>query len=98
MTGDFISAQEAYRIGLVNKVVPLADLMTEAEALAQRICAAAPLSVQGAKEAAYRGIEVSLEEGLKIEAEIMDRIGHSEDAMEGPRAFGEKRRPEWKMR
>ncbi len=98
MTGDFISAQEAYRIGLVNKVVPLADLLTEAEALAQRICAAAPLSVQGVKEAAYRGIEVSLEEGLKIEAEIMNRIGKSEDAKEGPRAFGEKRRPEWKMR
>ena len=98
MTGDFISAQEACRIGLVNKVVPLADLLTEAEALAQRICAAAPLSVQGVKEAAYRGIEVSLEEGLKIEAEIMNRIGQSEDAKEGPRAFGEKRKPEWKMR
>jgi enoyl-CoA hydratase len=98
MTGDFISAQEAYRIGLVNKVVPLADLLTEAEALAQRICAAAPLSVQGVKEAAYRGIEVSLEEGLKIEAEIMGRIGKSEDAREGPRAFGEKRKPVWKMR
>lgn len=98
MTGDFITAQEAYRIGLVNKVVPLADLMTEAEALAQRICSAAPLSVQGAKEAAYRGIEVTLEEGLKIEAEIMDRIGRSEDAREGPRAFAEKRKPQWKMK
>jgi enoyl-CoA hydratase len=98
MTGDFISANDAFRIGLVNKVVPLPELMTEAEALAQRICAAAPLSVQGVKEAAYRGIEVTLEEGLKIEAEIMDRIGRSEDAKEGPRAFGEKRKPEWKMR
>lgn len=98
MTGDFITAQDAFRIGLVNKVVPLPDLMTEAEALAQRICAAAPLSVQGVKEAAYRGIEVTLEEGLKIEAEVMDRIGRSEDAKEGPRAFAEKRKPEWKMR
>ena len=78
--------------------IPLPDLMTEAEALAQRICAAAPLSVQGVKEAAYRGIEVTLEEGLRIEAEVMERIGRSEDAKEGPRAFAEKRKPEWKMR
>lgn len=98
MTGDFVDAQTALRIGLVNKVVPLADLMKEAEALARRICEAAPLSVQGAKEAAYRGIEVSLAEGLKIEEEIMARIGRSEDAKEGPRAFAEKRKPQWKAR
>ncbi|MFO8009396.1 MAG: enoyl-CoA hydratase-related protein [Dehalococcoidia bacterium] len=98
MTGDFISAQEAHRICLINKVVPQADLMKEAEALAARICEAAPLSVQGVKECAYRGIEVPLEEGLKIEAEVMDRVGQSEDAKEGPRAFGEKRKPQWQMK
>lgn len=98
MTGDFVDAQSALRIGLVNKVVPQANLMKEAEALANRLCEAAPLSVQGAKEAAYRGIEVTLAEGLKIEEEIMNRIGRSEDAREGPRAFGEKRKPQWKMK
>ncbi|MBT4510685.1 MAG: hypothetical protein HOC20_00555, partial [Chloroflexi bacterium] len=95
MTGDFIDAQTALRVGLVNKVVPQAELMQAAEELANRICAAAPLSVQGCKEAAYRGIEVPLVEGLKIEAEIMDKIGHSEDAKEGPRSFAEKRKPQW---
>ena len=96
MTGDFIDAQTALRSGLVNKVVPQAELMQAAEELANRICAAAPVSVQGCKEAAYRGIEVPLAEGLKIEAEVMAKIGASEDAKEGPRAFGEKRKPEWK--
>ena len=54
-TGEHIDAAEAYRIGLVNKVVPPADLMAEAEALAERICANAPLSTRAIKEAAYRG-------------------------------------------
>jgi len=93
MTGDFIDAQEAYRIGLVNKVVPLAELMPTAEALANRICENGPLAVRAVKEAASRGIEMSLADGLRLEQEIAQRLSRSKDSKEGPRAFAEKRKP-----
>ncbi len=98
MTGDLVDAQEAYRLGLVNKVVPADQLLPEAEALAAKICENGPLAVRAVKELAYRGIEMSLEEGLRLETEIGDRLSKSEDAMEGPRAFAEKRKPVWKGR
>lgn len=90
-TGDRISAQEAFRLGLVNRVVPAAELMTEAWSLADRINQNAPLAVRAAKEAALRGIQVPLEQGLRIES-FLSRIVHdTEDSREGPRAFAEKR-------
>jgi len=95
MTGDFIDAQEAYRIGLVNKVVPYDQLMTEAEKLAHQICENGPLAVRAVKELACRGIEMSLAEGLRLEVEVGQRLALSEDAKEGPRAFAEKRKPVW---
>jgi len=95
MTGDFIDAQEACRIGLVNKVVPYDQLMTEAEKLAQQICENGPLAVRAVKELACRGIEMSLAEGLRLEVEVGQRLALSEDAKEGPRAFAEKRKPVW---
>jgi len=93
MTGEFIDAQEAYHIGLVNKVVPLAELMPAAEALANQICENGPLAVRAVKELAYRGIEMSLAEGLRLEQEIGGRLSKSKDAREGPQAFAEKRKP-----
>jgi len=95
MTGDFIDAQEAHRIGLVNKVVPFDQLMTEAEKLALQICENGPLAVRAVKELACRGIEMTLAEGLRLEVEVGQRLALSEDAREGPRAFTEKRKPVW---
>jgi len=98
MTGDFIDASEAYRIQLVNKVVPFDRLLPEAEALASRICENGPMAVRAVKELAYRGIDMRLEEGLDLELEISQRVALTEDAREGPRAFTEKRKPDWKAR
>ncbi len=97
-TGEHIDAAEAYRIGLVNKVVPAARLMAEAEALAETICANAPLSTRAIKEAAYRGMSVPLEEGLRIEAFLSRIIRTTDDSREGPRAFAEKRPAAFKGR
>jgi E-phenylitaconyl-CoA hydratase len=93
LTGDRIDAQEAYRIGLVNKVVPSDQLLPEAITLAQRICRNAPLAVRAAKEAVYRGVDLPLSEGLRLEHQLADPVFLSEDAKEGPRAFFEKRDP-----
>ena len=95
-TGKTISAQEAYRIGLVNRVVPLSDLMTEAKKMAATICEAAPLAVRCAKELLLRGMDVSLDEALKIEDDIQTYILGTQDCEEGFAAFAEKRKPEWK--
>ena len=98
MTGDFISADEAYRIGLVNRVVPQAELMPAAEALAKRINENGPLAVRAAKEAAYRGIRMPLDDGLRFERLMIQSLLMSEDAKEGPLAFAQKRKPEYKGR
>jgi E-phenylitaconyl-CoA hydratase len=91
LTGEHIDAAEAYRIGLVNKVVPAGRALDEAIALAERICQNAPLSTRAIKEAAYRGMNATLEEGLRIEAFLSRIIRTTEDSREGPRAFAEKR-------
>ncbi|MFH0825568.1 MAG: enoyl-CoA hydratase-related protein [Pseudomonadota bacterium] len=95
-TGDSIDAQEAYRIGLVNKVVPPDQLLPEAVKMAERICRNAPLALQAAKEAVYRGIDLPLSEGLRLEQFLADPVFLSEDAKEGPKAFFEKRTPGFK--
>ncbi|NQT74610.1 MAG: enoyl-CoA hydratase/isomerase family protein [Chloroflexi bacterium] len=98
MTGDFVDAQEAYRIGLVNQVVPLSELMPTAEALAQRICENGPLAVRAIKEAAYRGLGMNLSDSLRLEQEVLSKLADTEDLKEGPRAFAEKRNPVYKAR
>jgi len=98
MTGELVDAEEACRLGLVNKVVPFDQLMAEAEAMANKILENGPLAVRAVKELAYRGIEVSLAEGLNLEKEVGARLSKTEDSMEGPRAFAEKRKPVWKGR
>ena len=93
ITGDFIDAQEAYRIGLVNKVVPFGELMPAAETLANRICDNAPLAVRSTKELTYRGMEMGSTDWLRLEHEMEQRIYRSEAFKEGPQAFVEKRKP-----
>lgn len=97
-TGERIDAQEAYRIGLVNKVVPLNDLMPVSLKIAERICENGPLAVKAVKEAILRGLELSLDEGLRLEQFLAEPLRQSEDAREGIRAFREKRKPLFKGR
>lgn len=94
-TGDTVDAQEAYRIGLANKVVPRDKLMEEAKGLAERICRAAPLAVRAAKELMVRGTSMSLEEGLRLEDDFQTSIMHTQDFDEGITAFQQKRKPKF---
>jgi enoyl-CoA hydratase/carnithine racemase len=94
-TGKTIDAQEAYRIGLVNKVVPLEMLMSEAKKIAETICEVAPLAVRTAKECMMRGLSMGLEEGLQLEDDFQTYIMSTKDFTEGLAAFREKRKPEY---
>jgi enoyl-CoA hydratase/carnithine racemase len=96
LTGEAISAQEAYRIGLVNKVVPAAELLSTAEKLAQQILAKAPLATGVILEAVQHGMEMTLTEGLQLEENLFGVICGTEDMREGTAAFLEKRQPTFK--
>jgi enoyl-CoA hydratase len=91
LTGEPISAQEAHRVGLVNRVVPAAELMGTAEKLAQQILSKAPLAVGMILEAVQHGMEMSLAEGLQLEENLFGVICSTEDMREGTTAFLEKR-------
>jgi len=95
LAGEMITAQEAHRIGLVNEVTAPADLIPRAEAIAAKIIANAPLAVQFAMEAVNKGIEMTLAEGLFLEAVLFSVACSSEDKKEGTTAFLEKRSPKW---
>jgi len=92
LTGRPISAQEAYRIGLVNKVVPLAELMPTAKQMAEMLCRPAPLAVRAAKQAMIQGMSLSLGDGLELEKNLNDFLVTTEDFDEGCEAFIEKRK------
>ncbi len=96
LMGEPIDAQEAYRIGLVNKVVPLDQLMSTAKEWAEIICRKGPLGVRATKEAMIRGYSMPLEEGLKLEQSLSDGLTYTEDFIEGANAFKEKRQPVYK--
>jgi len=98
LMGRIIDAQEAYRIGLVNKVVPQAEVMPTAREWAQALCQAAPLAVRAAKEAMVRGYEMTLEDGLKLENALVAYVMGTEDFTEGTTAFVEKRKPVYKAK
>jgi (E)-benzylidenesuccinyl-CoA hydratase len=98
LMGQQISAEEAYRIGLVNLVVPAPELMPTAVAWAETLCERGPLAVRAAKEAVIRGLTLPMADGLRLEAFLSNTLRGTEDALEGPRAFAEKRRPEFKAR
>jgi enoyl-CoA hydratase len=88
-----MTAEEAFRVGLVNRVVEPAQLPAEAEALAREIARLAPLAIRACLEAVTRGQDSTLEEGLRLEAELFSRLFATEDMREGTRAFLEKRPP-----
>jgi enoyl-CoA hydratase len=98
LVGEHMSAQEAYRIGLVNEVTPADQVMPKAEELARKIAANGPVAVRKIKETVLRSLSVSLEEGFAIENENARLVLATEDAKEGPRAFMEKRSPQYKGR
>jgi len=98
LTGQRIDVQEAYRLGLVNKVVPLDKLMSTAKQYAETICQLGPLGVRATKEAMIRGYNMTLEEGLQLERDLANRVRGTEDFMEGARAFKEKRPPNYQAK
>jgi enoyl-CoA hydratase/carnithine racemase len=91
LSGEMISAQEAYRIGLVNEVVPAAELMGRCEAILKQILANAPLAVRFALEAVNKGMETSVSAGLLLEASVFAICAGTDDKREGTAAFLEKR-------
>jgi enoyl-CoA hydratase/carnithine racemase len=93
LTGKPISAQEAYRIGLINKVVPLSELMASAKQMAEMLCKRAPLAVRAAKQAMVQGTDGSMEYGLELERTLNDFLVTTEDFDEGCKASIEKRPP-----
>ena len=95
LSGDMISAQEAYRIGLVNEIVPAADLIARAEAILTRIASNAPIAIKFALEAANKGMDTSQGEGLLLEASYFGLCAATEDKKEGTSAFLEKRAPQF---
>ena len=95
LSGEMISAQEAYRIGLVNEIVPAANLITRAEAILNKIASNAPIAVKFALEAANKGLETSQSEGLLLEASYFGLCAATEDKKEGTSAFLEKRAPQF---
>jgi enoyl-CoA hydratase len=98
LTGDMITAEEALRIGLVERVYPAAELMGAARAMAQQIAGKAPLAVAAIKQAINRGLNMPLTEACMYEAALFGDITATEDAKEGTGAFLEKRTPTWKGR
>jgi len=98
LTGETISAQEAYRIGLVNEVVPATDLIARAETILKQISANAPIAVKFSLEAVNKGLDAGQAEGLALEASYFGICAATEDKKEGTSAFLEKRAPQFQGR
>ena len=98
LSGEMISAQEAYRIGLVNEVVPATELIQRAEAILGKIISNAPIAVRYALEATNKGMETSQSEGLALEASFFGLCAGTDDKKEGTSAFLEKRTPQFQGR
>jgi len=95
LTGDLIDAHEAHRIGLVNEVVPAADLISRCEAILNQIGANAPLAIRYSIDAVNEGVETDLSSGLKLEAKYFALAAATEDRTEGTSAFVQKRAPQF---
>jgi enoyl-CoA hydratase len=98
LAAETITAERALALGLINEVVPREEVLPAALRWAQRILANGPLAVRSTKESVVRGMKGTLRDAYKIEQELSARVFASEDAKEGPKAFAEKRAPEWKNR
>jgi len=96
--GNQIDAREAYRIGLINEVVPLDDLIPTAMKWAKAICQRGPLAVRAVKEAMVRGSSMPLEEGLRLELALVADLMNTEDFHEGTESFVKKRKPTFKAK
>ncbi|MBM3941936.1 MAG: enoyl-CoA hydratase/isomerase family protein [SAR202 cluster bacterium] len=98
MTAQPVTAQRAYEMGFLNKVVRPDDLMSEALAVAKQITENAPLAVRYFKELAYRGLNMSVQDISALTYHMYDQLLETEDSKEGPKAFAEKRKPQWKAK
>jgi enoyl-CoA hydratase/carnithine racemase len=98
LSGEMIGAQEAHRIGLVNEVVPAAELIARAEAILRKIFSNAPVAVRLSLEAVHKGMEASQAEGLSLEAAYFGLCAATDDKKEGTSAFLEKRAPRFQGR
>jgi enoyl-CoA hydratase len=98
LSGDMISAQEAYRIGLVNEIVPASELIARAETILKKITSNAPLAIKLALKATNMGMDTSQGEGLLLEASYFGLCAATEDKKEGTAAFLEKRPPQFRGR
>jgi enoyl-CoA hydratase/carnithine racemase len=96
LTAEIIDAVEAFRIGLISRVVPHDELDREVFALAERVSKYGPIALRFAKEAVNKGIDLTLAQGLRLEADLYFLIQTSADRMEGIKAFLEKREPGFK--
>lgn len=96
LSGDMIDADEAYRLGLVNKVVPKEDLEKETRALAQKLAQKSPVAMKMGKSFYYQMIDLPFQQRLALNAEVFSRLCTTEDAAEGVDAFSNKRQPKWK--
>ena len=95
LTGEFIDAKEAYRIGLIQEVVPLDRVLNRANEIASLICQNGPMAVRMTKEMALRALDMGLTEGLRLYSEYSRQVFQSEDMIEGTRSFAEKRKPKF---
>jgi enoyl-CoA hydratase len=98
LCADLVPAQRALEMGLLNAIVPRDELMDAAYTYARRITANAPLAVQATKRSVWEGLGMSLRDAYKNESQISSEIFSTEDAKEGPKAFAEKRKPNWQGR
>lgn len=99
LTGRHVPAEEGFQLGFVNEVVPADQLMARARDWAMQIIACSPLSIRASKDVVYRSLDMeSLQESMAVGYESVKRLVKSEDFIEGPLAFSEKRAPNWKGR
>ena len=98
LTANQIQAQEALQLGLVNRVVPGPEVLEAATRLANTLVEMGPLAIRRAKQAAMQGMDMSLDDGLDLEMELFRQTLLTEDAVEGPRAFAERRQPNYQAR